>query len=520
MHHQAVKTLRRSQLTRIQWIAIAGTGLVLALLLWHLCQYIGFVVHVLPLPFSIDYGEGIVMQQAMLIPGPRMYGDIDTYPYIVFHYPPFYHFTVHVIAALGFDMLWVGRLLSVLATVATAVLISGLVFYAVCFTARREIALVAAAIAGLTVFTYLPVVQWSPLVRVDTLAVALSFAGVYLMVLAPRHPALFNAAALAFVLAIYTKQTMIAAPAATFAVLWLREPKSVARPIAFGIALSLATLAYLSWQTGGGFLRHILLFNINRFSVPTLLRSLQLVGNYGFYLALVVIFGLVEGWRQLRDPRGGHPAPAIRQQLRHSDAALVLLIFIAYFGASTAMLVTLGKTGGNVNYFIEWMCVWSVLIGLVVGRALHAVFSPATLPARARALWPVPILLILQLLHIPMPDPSVLDSASERHEMDQLFRMIQVARKPVLSDDMVLLLRAGKQVPLEPAIFAELASVGRWDQAKLLDLINTHAFAFIVSQGGPGTWPYDQRFTVPEQAAIAANYPRRETHADYVVMQP
>jgi hypothetical protein len=512
-----------SQITWMQWAVFAGMGLVVALLLWQLCRYISFVAEVLPLPFGIDYGEGIVMQQAMLIPGPGMYGDIDLYPYIVFHYPPFYHLVVHAISALGFDMLQVGRWVSVLATVATAALIAGLVFRSVRATAPWATGLVGAAIGGLTVFTYLPVVEWSPVMRVDMLAVALSFAGVYLAMLATRRPLLLYAASLAFVLAIYTKQTMVAAPVATFGVLWLREPRSVVRPIGFGITLSLAALAWLTWQTDGGFLRHILLYNINRFSVLALLRWSGQVSRFGVYLAVVVIFGLIEGWRRLRATPDGQPATSIRQQIRESDSALVLVVFTAWFAASAAMLVTLGKTGGSQNYFIEWMCVWSVIIGITVGNALHAVVvggRAGMAAARVCELALIPALLILQLLYIRMPDPTVLTSASTRHEMDQLARMIQAAPKPVLSDDMVLLLRAGKEVPLEPAIFAELATVGRRDQTKLLDLINSHAFAFIVSQGGPGVGLYDERYTKPVQAAIAANYPRLERLATYVVMQP
>ena len=34
------------------------------------------------------------------------------------------------------------------------------------------------------------------------------------------------------------------------------------------------------------------------------------------------------------------------------------------------MLVTAGKSGATMNYFIEWMCVWSVLIGLLVARTV------------------------------------------------------------------------------------------------------------------------------------------------------
>ena len=74
-------------------------------------------------PFSIDYGEGIVWQQALLIPGERMYGNIDVYPFIVFHYPPIYHLTVRALASVGLDYLTAGRVLSFVSTLLIAILI-------------------------------------------------------------------------------------------------------------------------------------------------------------------------------------------------------------------------------------------------------------------------------------------------------------------------------------------------------------------------------------------------------------
>jgi hypothetical protein len=503
----------RHRVDGLQWATLIAFGITAALLLWRVWRYIDFVAALMPLPYSIDYGEGIVLQQAMLIPGPRMYGDINVYPYIVFHYPPLYHLVARAIAVLGVNLLCAGRWLSIASTAATAVFVGALIFHFARRCSPATVATGAATIGGATVFTYLPVAEWSPIMRVDMFAVALSFAGVYLAVLGTRRPALLYAAALAFALSIYAKQTMIAGPAAAFGALWLREPRSVRGPIVFGFGLSAAALAWLSWQTNGGFLRHIVLYNINRFSVHALVQWLGDIGRFAVYLLVAVLFGLVQGWRRLRAP----DSPGIREQVRQSDEALFQSMITAWFGVATVTLVTLGKTGGSQNYFIEWMCVWSVLIGM----AVNAVPGASRRGGRAtiRDLL-VPVLLGVQLLRIPLPDTTLLTGARARQAMDQVFDMIQAAPKPVLSDDMVLLLRAGKQVPIEPAIFAELASVGRWDQTKFIELINAHAFELIVTQWGPGTWLYDERYTRPVQAAITANYPHQERYAEYVVMKP
>ncbi len=87
---------------------------------------------------------------------------------------------------------------------------------------------------------------------------------------------------------------------------------------------------------------------------------------------------------------------------------------------------------------------------------------------------------------------------------------IEDAREPVLSDDMVLLMKAGKEVPWEPAIFSELANTGRWDQRLIVDMIKDRAFAFIITRGHSGEKIYDARFTPDVDMAIDKVYPRTE----------
>lgn len=171
---------------------------------------------------------------------------------------------------------------------------------------------------------------WSSLMRIDLLAVALSFAGVYLAILGTRRPWLLHAAALAFVLAIYTRQTMLAAPAAAFGVLWLREPKQVRAPIASGLAIAIAALAWLIWQTDGGLIRHIFVYVISPYST------------------------------------------------------LLLAVVTAYFILSRGMLITVGKSGAGLNYFVASMCVWSVIIGTAFRRLLSSPLAQPGLQSRAR----------------------------------------------------------------------------------------------------------------------------------------
>ena len=65
-----------------------------------------------------------------------------------------------------------------------------------------------------------------------------------------------------------------------------------------------------------------------------------------------------------------------------------------------------------------------------------------------------------------------------------LYDMVLSAKKPVLSDDMVLIMRAGKEVQMEPAIFRELADKNLWDQQPLIDKIKNKDFSLIIINKG------------------------------------
>src|SRR6185437_870032 len=148
------------------------------------------------------------------------------------------------------------------------------------------------------------------------------------------------------------------------------------------------------------------------------------------------------------------------------------------------------------NYLLDWLCVGGVLIG--VGLMDLAVserwFFGAATP------------LILALLTLPVrmiPDrfaPELLDQQAG------LVARIAAADKPVSSENMTLLVLAGKSVYFEPAIVTELAAVGRWNETPLVDMIRARGFAFMITMDDtPGGSP---RRSPSVDAAMRATYPR------------
>jgi hypothetical protein len=90
----------------------------------------------------------------------------------------------------------------------------------------------------------------------------------------------------------------------------------------------------------------------------------------------------------------------------------------------------------------------------------------------------------------------------------QLLQRIASATKPVASDNMTLLMQAGKRVIFEPAIATELAELGMWDEAPLVAMIKARGFAFVVTTGDAHVRA--ARRTPAVKAAIEEAYPKVE----------
>ncbi len=287
-------------------------ALVLVALSYRIAQYLIEAWRAVGFPFALDWMEGAVWQQAMLIPGPRMYGPVDAPPYLFFEYPLVYHLAIKALTVFGGDPLKIGRALSVACTLAIAGMCGILVHRAMRHAVGRPARMLGAIVAAFVPLTYHPVTSWSQQMRVDMLGVAFSFAGVTLAVLAARRPALLWPAMAAFVLAVYTKQVEVAAPMAALAVAFILNWRQAMPAALAGLGMACIALLALEWMTDGGFLRHIVLYN----TYPPFSLSAALSLAARVYLAHAVYFaaamtGLVLVW--LREIRSAVIRPAPNQ---------------------------------------------------------------------------------------------------------------------------------------------------------------------------------------------------------------
>ncbi len=454
--------------------------------------------------FGLDYGEGIVWQQALLIPGPRMYGTGTDLPFIVFHYPPLYHLTVRLAAGFIPDMLAAGRLVSAASTWLIAALVAALVLVAARPRDRhgRSLHLAIAAATGLLTLSFHPVLFWGVLMRVDMMAIALSLAGTLVAARADGGVAGTTFALLLCVASVFTKQSEVSAGLAIGVVTLLRRPRAALLAGSVALAVGLAATAWLQRVTHGGFLLNIVGYNVNRLSLSTAKAIILFESGLAPFAAVMlagaamVLVGLAAG------PAGERSAWMPRRLLRHvrnsdrTDAARAMLLL--YFALSTLMLADLAKSGAFLNYLIEWLCVGSVLSGvLLCDLAASGLGFSIALGVLVFGVLPVPFTWSF------VRDPQPLIAAREA-----LVRRIAAADAPVASEDMTLLLRAGRPVVFEPAIATELADVGSWDETALVRMIRAGGFAFMITTNND---PDDDRRRTPAvDAAMRAAYPRAE----------
>jgi hypothetical protein len=489
---------------------LAWAAAVLFLLVCFGC-YLACAYWTITYEFGLDYAEGEVWRQARLIPGKFMYGDIAHYPWIGFEYPPMFYLIANAIDHVTRNFLAAGRTVSFGAALISSVLIGWLAWQ--CAGAGRALSSIAAMVAALMMFTLIPVVAFSTLVHVDMLGAMFSVAGIALAAAAFRRPALLYAAVLACVAAVFTKQTCIAAPLAILLVWGLRDPWRTARAYAVGLATGLAGLAWLTWQTDGGFLRHVFLYlAVNRWELRNFLVLAGNVANdCGIVLDLAVVAAVLQ-WAALREQLRLRGRRDLLRGLRGEGPVALTALLTAYLIFAGGLTILSGKNGASTNYFVEALiacCLWTGVLAPLHVRAVARI-APYKRWRQAGLAIALPAALIFSARTIPAAfagHTAALYGPALRDQM-ALLAAVRATDKPVLSDDLALVLLAGKDAPTEPFLFAELARAGFWDENKLIGMLQRHEFGAVITYEDPGHKTFDDRFLPRTTAAILANYPR------------
>jgi len=421
--------------------------------------------------YSLDYGEGVVWWQSVHIDDFRLvYKRMDSYPYMVTHYPPVYHWVVRWVTGIIPDWLVAGRLVSLLATLGIGLVLGGLVYRTAPPKGPSLNRLAAAVAAGTLCLAVYPVLIWSKFARVDMLALLLMYSGLALFILSKRSMAGQYVAFVLFVLALYTKQTNVIAPFVCLLAAWVAQPARAAKLAGIGLLAGVPPLAWLMWATQGGFLLNIVGYNENPWDWDRL-------GNYFSFQALlagavVVPAMLLAVWAARRALRkGGFRAQVEGSLYRRAVAILVLYWLLA--GLST---LGIAKVGGHYNYFLEFDIASCVLTGLLL---------TARLAVRHKRAWTLAlapqVALILVMLSISSSDlPTVALRKLHDRTYREVLAAVQQTPGDVYAEDISILIRSGKEPPAEAAIIVALAAAGAWDERPFLAMLEQQRFGALI----------------------------------------
>lgn len=450
---------------------------------------------------EIDYGEGIVLWQAANVTNwKKAFRPIEEYPHIVFHYPPLFHLTSRALAPFTNTLLQAGRLTSVVSLAGTCMVCALLTAWALPSGSNSFARFMGAFTAGTLVFTT-PMWSWGVLMRVDMLGILLTVCGVALFVLARRRPMLAFVSFVLFVAAVYTKQTCLAGPIACFVLAFVENPRRALQLLAFSTVLGLAVLAMLFTATDGLILRHLITYNQNPYFPEQILSRLR---YHSSHLVGPILFAAVFPVAILQRRKNRFIA-RLRIILRRTVFERTVVIVAVYFWASALIAAaTISKQGASDNYFLEMDVVACWLTGLFVAWLARRMYFK---PRRGFVLLQVIVVFVLLMQcvvnwrTVPAIVRSYQHPAPDRSH--EVVNFIKNLPGDVYSEDMIILMQAGKEVPAEPAIISALAEDGKWDESGFVARIRNGEFSAVVIR-----WSLTnhQRFREPIAKAIEERY--------------
>jgi hypothetical protein len=421
-------------------------GVQIAIFLLHAYQTITF-------PYQLDYGEGPILQIALRVArGQELYPPINRPPYVIASYEPLYY----LLSALGVRItgpsFLVGRLISFLSALGAATCVALVVWWR---TGHRF----SAYVAGGLVLAMPHFLVWATLMRVDMLALALALVGYCLWARQRRA-----AAMLPFALGVFTRRTNIAAMGAAFTQ-YARERgwRPAVRAFAAQVLLILLLLAGGVLVTRGG-----MYHQLSQHTASSLGKAwswAQLWSLIWFPLKVWPIYFVIT------------VIGAIYCLAQPSQRSL--FVFFIY---ACVIFLTGGRIGSAHNYLLEPTAVGAMMFGVMwaelsrrAGLARLALIVIGGAIAMQMSWTDAHLSYTISLLR------AEIGPNSGRYIVER----IREADGPVLCEDVGMTELAGKEAPLEPFEFTQMARHHALDPAPVFRQVRAGEYALIITRFDP-----------------------------------
>jgi hypothetical protein len=478
---------------------------ILLLVAWQLYRHALEIRPMVATSFQFDYEEGNILNAlSRIVHGLSPYPDPHGFPNILNPYGPVAYYLLAIPVKL-FGLSFADARLVIVASV-----------LAICiFIALLVVKMTRSPLTGLAFgFMYGAfglVRDWSAILRVDFLALALTTAGIYFFSRTPASdinndnaknpftrqannraqpappatPAVMNSwlAAVLFTAAIFCKPNCIAGPAACVILLLLHRRSRKAFQFAT-ITMSLCLVALITvWAaTHGTIATHLFFSHPDPFSWSAYTNRLaQLSWTFAPLLVLALVTFVPE---------------SARKNLSLPSVWLIV---------STATAVTAGKLGSNWNHFLEWPIALCVCAGM--GWAAMTRVQPRSLAATLSVLG---TLWIGFMLLAQKQSKNFFVAVRDCPAAYEFVRSQPGDR--ILSENVGALILGDKKVWVSNLfVYSQLIERAGWKDAGMKQMIDTRAFDLIVaSRNYPGNNAYSilgaDRFAPETLQSLADNY--------------
>lgn len=413
-------------------------------------------------PFQLDYAEGFLAVEAHMISrGQGIYPTLNDYPYLVGNYPPLYPLMQAPFFLLFGPSLFWGRLICFLSGLGIAAAMFFIIH-------RRTGRILPAILAPLLLINTYALYEWIGYARVDLPAIFFGILGLAILASGQGRPRR-TAALVFFLVSIYTKQIQLFAPASGCLWLILRERKTGIRFTAWFLGCAFGIFLLLNLVTGGRYFMHTVVYNANVFDwwqVKAWLRHIFLF--YPFSLVTIIFFAI----RHFLKWRGTE---------KRSMTPDLFTIYALFGGLS---FLAIGKVGAASNYLIEAHIALYIYLGIrvsMLGDSLEGERVKKQIPA----IVVIAVLLNLQAVQLVRTSGSLFSRPNpDRTSLEKGRMMLDIVGRfpdPILCEQPIFQLLAGKEVLFQPFIMAQLQKEGKWDQGAFLEDIRTGRFSLLVT---------------------------------------
>lgn len=277
--------------------------------------------------------------------------------------------------------------------------------------------------------------DWTPMARVDMPAVMFDIIGFYIVVKYGKSKWIYLAVVL-FLVAIMIKLTAVAGLVTALIYLFIINKKRFLIFSGIMVAGLLALLVPLMVVSNGLYWKHTILYQntIQNIDIPVFMINWQM-----FFYAFMGVFILAVIY--------------LRRNFNAHRITLAGLFFIVAFLMNSFATFRAGSAG---MYYYE----------AIFGGSICAALAWRYLNIRKRESAIVTLCILVVVLAIfGVKTTMALPSTEYAGDINRVTQIIQDTDKPIVTENAALVMRAGKEIAIEPFIFTNLSRLGYWDES-------------------------------------------------------